>query len=90
MHSVFQGEKPQRGRLTGIATPNSFSEKAAAHSIAIRPVRLQQRGPPISAFFSRHCAASFCGTAHCSGVMGEAPLTILAKTPAPAAAPHTP
>ena len=71
-------------------TPNSFSENAAAHSIAVRPVRLQQRGPPIAAFFSRHCAASFCPRPHLSGVIGEAPLTMLAKMPAPAAAPQTP
>ena len=65
-------------------------EKAAAVSSARRPVRLQQRGPPISAFLSRHCAVNLCGMAHSSGVMGEAPLTMLAKMPAPAAAPQTP
>ena len=90
MHSVFQGQWAQGGRLTGILTPNSRSEKAAACSRAMRLVRLQHRGPPMEAMASRQAAVSLWGAAQASGVRGVAPETKEAKMPAPAAAPQTP
>ena len=89
-HSPFHAHQAQDGRVTGMATPNSFSEKAAAVSTARRLVRLQQRGPPTAAMVSRQAAVSRWETAHGSAVSGVAPVTIEAKIPAPAAAPHTP
>ena len=90
MHSPFQGQWAQGGRETGIFTPNSASEKAAACSRAMRLVRLQHRGPPMAVMASRQAAVSLWGTAQASGVNGVAPETMEAKIPAPAAAPQTP
>ena len=57
-------EVRQMIRLTGISTPNSSLEKAAAVWMEMRLTRLQHRGPPTCVNASRHRAESVWGMLH--------------------------
>lgn len=73
-----------------MSTPSSLRAKSAAASMERRPVRLQQRGPPTAAMRARQSETRRWAAAQRSAASGDAPQAMLAKIPAPAAAPQTP
>lgn len=90
MHWRFRSAWTQATDEQSILMPSVSSENLAASSMAIRVVRLQQRGPPISERRSRMRAVSFIGMPQASLFSGFDPVTMLAKMPAPICAPQTP